>query len=151
MALLQHRLKSCGLLFPPQADARFFVITALPQFLDHALAQHLFFQPAQPFLDGLISSQFNFDHLVLSSCYVTRRPVQYQHRYRPPPLRTFYFLLNSRALPAGRGEPLWPTHRRTRSPFGQALGKSLSANRRFVARRKDYEVGENLSKRIIRP
>src|SRR5436189_2730317 len=67
VSLLQHGLKARGFPLASQRHARFFIMTALPQFLDHSLAQHLLFQAAQSLLYRLMSLQFDLNQSVLPS------------------------------------------------------------------------------------
>ena len=70
VTLFQHGLETGSLPFASEGHARFLVVAPFLQFADDPLAQHLLFQPAQPFFHRLMSFQFDLDQWVLTSSYV---------------------------------------------------------------------------------
>ena len=69
MPLFQHGLETGGLSFASEGHTRFLVVPPFLQFADNSFAQHLLFQPAQPFFHRLMSFQFDLNQWVLASSY----------------------------------------------------------------------------------
>src|SRR6266567_8884190 len=70
MPLFQHGLETGSLSFASDGNTRFLVVSPFLQFADNSFAQHLLFQPAQPFFHRLMSFQFDLDQWVLASSYI---------------------------------------------------------------------------------
>src|SRR5437016_7788761 len=70
MPLFQHGLETGGLSFASEGHTRFLVVPPFLQFADNSFAQHLLFQPAQPFFHRLMSFQFDLNQWVLASSYI---------------------------------------------------------------------------------
>src|SRR5437870_3428750 len=70
MPLFQHGLETGSFSFASEGHTRFLVVSPFLQFADDSFAQHLLFQPAQPFFHRLMSFQFDLNQWVLTSSYI---------------------------------------------------------------------------------
>src|SRR6266478_5668676 len=68
--LFQHGLETGSLSLASDGYAWFFVVSPFLQLPDNSFAQHLLFQPAQPFFHRLMSFQFDLNQWVLASSYI---------------------------------------------------------------------------------